>query len=130
MKVARFEQLVHIKARQAMANRNDVVVTSLSRADGVPLFQEQGTKIIMVSSNLTGGQAEGLRKAIGGRRAEAVLKGRSATEVCTSAVRKTSRKPLSEACLPYCVPCSERLQWSFRCNEGEGAKNPPADHEP
>ena len=45
----------------------------LRRTDGVPLFQEQVTKIIMVSGNLTGGQAEELRKAMGGKRAEAVL---------------------------------------------------------
>ena len=27
-------------------------------------------------------------------------------------------------------PCSGRLRWSFRCNEGEGAQNPPANHQP
>lgn len=46
----------------------------LERTLGVPLFQEQVTKIVMVAGNLTAGQAEELRKAMGGKRAEAVLK--------------------------------------------------------
>ena len=27
-------------------------------------------------------------------------------------------------------PCGQRLGWSFRCNEGEGAQNPAANHQP
>lgn len=43
------------------------------RTLGVPLYQEQVTKIVMVAGNLTAGQAEELRKAMGGKRAESVL---------------------------------------------------------
>jgi error-prone DNA polymerase len=47
----------------------------LRRTLGVPLFQEQVMKIGMVAANLTGGEAEELRKAMGGKRSEAILVG-------------------------------------------------------
>jgi error-prone DNA polymerase len=45
----------------------------LRRTLGVPLFQEQVMKIGMVAANLTGGEAEELRRAMGGKRSEAIL---------------------------------------------------------
>ncbi len=47
----------------------------LERTLGVPLFQEQVMKIGMVAANLTGGEAEELRKAMGGKRSEAIIAG-------------------------------------------------------
>ncbi|HEY4381405.1 MAG TPA: error-prone DNA polymerase [Acidobacteriaceae bacterium] len=47
----------------------------LERTLGVPLFQEQVMRIGMVAANLTGGEAEELRKAMGGKRSDAVLAG-------------------------------------------------------
>jgi hypothetical protein len=47
----------------------------LERTYGVPLYQEQVMKIGMVAANLTGGEAEELRKAMGGKRSEAILAG-------------------------------------------------------
>ncbi len=47
----------------------------LRRTLGVPLFQEQVMKIGMVAANLTGGEAEELRKTMGGKRSEATLTG-------------------------------------------------------
>jgi len=47
----------------------------LERTLGVPLFQEQVMKIGMVAANLTGGEAEELRKAMGGKRAESIIAG-------------------------------------------------------
>ena len=45
----------------------------LRRTLGVPLFQEQVMKIGMAAANLTGGEAEELRKAMGGKRSDAIL---------------------------------------------------------
>jgi error-prone DNA polymerase len=45
----------------------------LHRTLGVPLFQEQVMKVGMVAANLTGGEAEELRKAMGGKRSDAIL---------------------------------------------------------
>ena len=45
----------------------------LRRTFGVPLFQEQVMKIGMAAANLTGGEAEELRKAMGGKRSDAIL---------------------------------------------------------
>lgn len=45
----------------------------LRRTLGVPLYQEQVMKIGMVAANLTGGEAEELRKAMGGKRSDAIL---------------------------------------------------------
>lgn len=47
----------------------------LERTYGVPLYQEQVMKVGMVAGNLTGGEAEQLRKAMGGKRSEAILSG-------------------------------------------------------
>jgi error-prone DNA polymerase len=47
----------------------------LERTLGVPLFQEQVMRTGMVAANLTGGEAEELRKAMGGKRSDAVLAG-------------------------------------------------------
>ena|ERR1700722_978719 len=55
------------------------------------------------------------------RGSEAERKGRSAAEVCTSEARKTAgnplrraigAEPLSEACLPYCVPKARQIAGS------------------
>jgi len=45
----------------------------LHRTLGVPLFQEQVMKVGMVAANLSGGEAEELRKAMGGKRSDAIL---------------------------------------------------------
>ena len=45
----------------------------LHRTLGVPLFQEQVMKVGMVAANLTGGEAEELRKAMGGKRSDTIL---------------------------------------------------------
>ncbi len=50
----------------------------LHRTLGVPLFQEQVMKIGMVAANLTGGDAEELRKAMGRKRSDAILAGMTA----------------------------------------------------
>ena len=50
----------------------------LRRTLGVPLFQEQVMKIGMVAANLTGGEAEELRKAMGGKRSESIIAGMTA----------------------------------------------------
>lgn len=47
----------------------------LRRTLGVPLFQEQVMKIGMAAANLTGAEAEELRKAMGGKRSEAIIAG-------------------------------------------------------
>jgi error-prone DNA polymerase len=47
----------------------------LERTLGVPLFQEQVMKIGMVAANLSGGEAEQLRKAMGGKRSESIIAG-------------------------------------------------------
>src|SRR5258708_23659127 len=47
----------------------------LERMYGVPLYQEQVMKIGMVAASLTGGEAEELRKAMGGKRSEAIIAG-------------------------------------------------------
>jgi error-prone DNA polymerase len=47
----------------------------LERTLGVPLFQEQVMRVGMIAANLTGGEAEELRKAMGGKRSDAVLAG-------------------------------------------------------
>ena len=45
----------------------------LKRTLGVPLYQEQVMKIGMAAANLTGGEAEELRKAMGGKRSDSIL---------------------------------------------------------
>jgi len=50
-------------------------VSGWERTLGVPLFQEQVMKIGMVAANLTGGEAEELRKAMGGKRSESIIAG-------------------------------------------------------
>ena len=50
----------------------------LERTLGVPLFQEQVMRIGMVAANLTGGEAEELRKAMGGKRSASIIAGLTA----------------------------------------------------
>ena len=45
----------------------------LHRTLGDPLFEEQVMKVGTVAANLTGGEAEELRKAMGGKRSDAIL---------------------------------------------------------
>ncbi len=47
----------------------------VERTLGVPLFQEQVMKIGMIAANLTGDEAEELRKAMGGKRSESIIAG-------------------------------------------------------
>ncbi len=59
--------------RQPITYLHPLFEPFLRRTLGVPLFQEQVMKIGMVAANLTGGEAEELRKAMGGKRSEAIL---------------------------------------------------------
>ena len=61
--------------RQPMTYLHPSFKPFLERTLGVPLFQEQVMKIGMVAANLTGGEAEELRKAMGGKRSDAILAG-------------------------------------------------------
>ena len=46
----------------------------LKRTLGVPLFQEQLLRIVMIAANFTGGEAEDLRRAMGFKRSQARMK--------------------------------------------------------
>jgi error-prone DNA polymerase len=59
--------------RQPVTYLHESFKPFLERTYGVPLYQEQVMKIGMVAANLTGGEAEELRKAMGGKRSEAIL---------------------------------------------------------
>jgi error-prone DNA polymerase len=59
--------------RQPITHLHPLFEPFLRRTLGVPLFQEQVMKIGMVAANLTGGEAEELRKAMGGKRSDAIL---------------------------------------------------------
>ena len=59
--------------RQPIMYLHDSFKPFLERTLGVPLFQEQVMKIGMVAANLTGGEAEELRKAMGGKRSESII---------------------------------------------------------
>jgi error-prone DNA polymerase len=59
--------------RQPITYLHPLFEPFLRRTLGVPLFQEQVMKIGMVAANLTGGEAEELRKAMGGKRSDAIL---------------------------------------------------------
>ena len=64
--------------RQPITYLHPLFEPFLRRTLGVPLFQEQVMKIGMVAANLTGGEAEELRKAMGGKRSEAIIAGMTA----------------------------------------------------
>jgi error-prone DNA polymerase len=64
--------------RQPITYLHPLFEPFLRRTLGVPLFQEQVMKIGMVAANLTGGEAEELRKAIGGKRSQAITAGMTA----------------------------------------------------
>jgi error-prone DNA polymerase len=59
--------------RQPISYLHPLFEPFLHRTLGVPLFQEQVMKIGMVAANLSGGEAEELRKAMGGKRSEAII---------------------------------------------------------
>ncbi len=61
--------------RQPITYLHPLFEPFLRRTLGVPLFQEQVMKIGMVAANLTGGEAEELRKAMGGKRSHAIIAG-------------------------------------------------------
>ncbi len=64
--------------RQPITYLHPLFEPFLRRTLGVPLFQEQVMKIGMVAANLTGGEAEELRKAMGGKRSKAIIAGMTA----------------------------------------------------
>jgi error-prone DNA polymerase len=64
--------------RQPITYLHESFKPFLERTYGVPLYQEQVMKTGMVAANLTGGEAEELRKAMGGKRSEAILTGMTA----------------------------------------------------
>jgi error-prone DNA polymerase len=59
--------------KQPIAYLHPLFEPFLRRTLGVPLYQEQVMKIGMVAASLTGGEAEELRKAMGGKRCDAIL---------------------------------------------------------
>jgi len=64
--------------RQPITYLHPLFEPFLHRTLGVPLYQEQVMKIGMVAANLTGGEAEELRKAMGGKRSQAIIAGMTA----------------------------------------------------
>ena len=64
--------------RQPITYLHPLFEPFLRRTLGVPLYQEQVMKIGMVAANLTGGEAEELRKAMGGKRSQAIIAGMTA----------------------------------------------------
>jgi error-prone DNA polymerase len=64
--------------RQPITYLHPLFEPFLRRTLGVPLFQEQVMKIGMVAANLSGGEAEELRKAMGGKRSQAIIAGMTA----------------------------------------------------
>jgi error-prone DNA polymerase len=61
--------------RQPVTYLHESFKSFLERTYGVPIYQEQVMRIGMIAANLTGGEAEELRKAMGGKRSEAILAG-------------------------------------------------------
>jgi len=61
--------------RQPVTYLHESFKPFLERTYGVPIYQEQVMRIGMIAANLTGGEAEELRKAMGGKRSEAILAG-------------------------------------------------------
>lgn len=59
--------------RQPITYLHPLFKPFLERTLGVPLYQEQVMKMGMVAANLTGGEAEELRKAMGGKRCDSIL---------------------------------------------------------
>jgi error-prone DNA polymerase len=64
--------------RQPVTYLHESFKPFLERTYGVPIYQEQVMRIGMIAANLTGGEAEELRKAMGGKRSEAILAGMTA----------------------------------------------------
>jgi error-prone DNA polymerase len=64
--------------RQPITYLHPLFEPFLRRTLGVPLFQEQVMKIGMVAANLTGREAKELRKAMGGKRSQAIISGMTA----------------------------------------------------
>ena len=64
--------------RQPITYLHPLFELFLRRTLGVPLFREQVMKIGMVAANLTGGEAEELRKAMGGKQSQAIIAGMTA----------------------------------------------------
>lgn len=60
-----------VLGRQAIIYPHPLLEPILARTLGVPLFQEQILKIAMVMADLTGGEAEQLRRAMGSKRSVA-----------------------------------------------------------
>ncbi len=62
------------QGREAVTYPHPSLENVLSRTLGVPLFQEQLLRMAMITANFTGGEAEGLRRAMGFKRSEARMK--------------------------------------------------------
>jgi error-prone DNA polymerase len=63
--------ILRVLGRQAITYPHPLLEPILARTLGVPLFQEQILKIAMVMADLTGGEAEQLRRAMGSKRSVA-----------------------------------------------------------
>jgi error-prone DNA polymerase len=63
--------ILRVLGRQAITYPHPLLEPFLARTLGVPLFQEQILKVAMVMADLTGGEAEQLRRAMGSKRSVA-----------------------------------------------------------
>ena len=90
----------------------------VERTLGVPLFQEQVMRIGMVAANLTGGEAEELRKAMGGKRSDAVLaglkvrliEGMTANGFDSAQQTEVMREAFSQQCVSSCFLNHTRIR--------------------
>ena len=62
------------QGRQQVTYPHPSLEPVLERTLGVPLFQEQLLRIAMIAANFTGGEAEELRRAMGFKRSQALMK--------------------------------------------------------
>ncbi len=58
------------QGKEAITYPHALLIPTLERTLGVPLFQEQLLKLAMICANFTGGEAEELRRAIGSKRSQ------------------------------------------------------------
>ncbi len=63
--------ILRVLGKQAITYPHPLLEPILKRTLGVPLFQEQILKVAMVMADLTGGEAEQLRRAMGSKRSVA-----------------------------------------------------------
>src|SRR3954462_8575565 len=62
------------QGREQVTYAHPALEPVLRRTMGVPLFQEQLLRMAMIVANFSGGEAEELRRALGGKRSEAKMR--------------------------------------------------------